>query len=58
VSWLYRLKLPHKGIILLRLSDIPKSERIEFSLDIILEHQSKLKDNFSDLTKSGLRISR
>ena len=52
----HRLKLPHKGILLIRLSDIPRSERIELSIKTIIEHHSKLINNFSVLTKSGLRI--
>ncbi len=52
----YRLKMKHNGILLLRLSDIPKTERIELSLEIILEHHLKLLNHFSVLTKNGLRI--
>jgi predicted nuclease of predicted toxin-antitoxin system len=52
----YRLKLRHFGILLLRLSDVPRKERIQFASEIIEQYFDKMKDNFSVLTKKGLRI--
>ncbi|MDP3432433.1 MAG: hypothetical protein Q8T04_05645, partial [Bacteroidota bacterium] len=52
----YRLKLVHTGILLIRLNDIIRRERIEFVMEIIGTHFDKLQGNFSVLGKSGLRI--
>ena len=43
----YRLKLVHSGILLIRLSDIPRKERIEFVAEIIEKYFDKLQCNFS-----------
>jgi len=52
----FRLKFRHFGILLIRLSDIPRHERIKFASDMIEMYFDKMKDNFSVLTKNGLRI--
>ena len=52
----YRLKLEHKGILLLRLSDIPRIERIELVAKIIEKYFSELYNNFSVIVKRGIRI--
>jgi predicted nuclease of predicted toxin-antitoxin system len=52
----YRLKLEHKGILLIRLSDIPRKERIELASDTIEKYFDKLNNNFSVLNNRGLRI--
>jgi len=52
----YRLKLEHFGIMLIRLSDIPRLKRIEIFIEIIESHFEKLENNFSVLTSRGLRI--
>lgn len=52
----YRLKFRHFGILLLRLSDVPRKERIQMASEIIEEYFDKMKGNFSVLTKNGLRI--
>jgi len=52
----FRLKYKHKGILLIRLSDIPRKERIKTASEIIKEHVEKLKGNFSVLNSHGLRI--
>ena len=52
----YRLKLVHWGILLIRLSEIARKERIELVSEIIEKHFDKLQHNFSVLSKSGLRI--
>jgi len=52
----YRLKLEHKGILLVRLSDVPRKERIELVAVLIEKHFDELCDNFSVIDKRGLRI--
>jgi predicted nuclease of predicted toxin-antitoxin system len=52
----YRLKLRHFGILLLRLSDVPRKERIQLASEIIEQYFDKMNGNFSVLTKKGLRI--
>jgi predicted nuclease of predicted toxin-antitoxin system len=52
----YRLKLKHKGILLIRLSDIPRKERIKLATKTIEKHFDKLRNYFSVLTKIRLRI--
>jgi predicted nuclease of predicted toxin-antitoxin system len=52
----YRLKLEHRGIMLIRLSDISRKDRIELVAKTIEQHFDMLENNFSVLTKRGLRI--
>lgn len=52
----FRLKYKHNGILLIRLSDLPRKERIRNAFEIIKEHSEKLKNNFSVLSAQGLRI--
>ena len=52
----YRLKKVHKGILLVRLVDIPRAERIEVVVETISDHLKDLQNNFSVLDKRGLRI--
>lgn len=52
----YRLKLPHLGIVLLRLSDLPRQERILYAAEMIEKFIVKLKGTFSVLSARGLRI--
>ncbi len=52
----FRLKFKHKGILLIRLSDLPRKERIKTAFEIIREHADKLINNFSVLNSQGLRI--
>ena len=52
----YRLKHKHKGILLIRLSDIPRKERINLVIELIKKYSDKLENKFSVLTKKGLRI--
>jgi predicted nuclease of predicted toxin-antitoxin system len=48
----YRLKLEHKGILLVRLSDVPRNERIESVVELIENHFDELCDNFSVIGSS------
>ncbi len=52
----YRLKLEHCGIMLIRLNDMSRKERIQYASETIETHFKKMKDNFSVLTVRGLRI--
>jgi predicted nuclease of predicted toxin-antitoxin system len=52
----YRLRLEHKGILLIRLGDLPRLERIQIAAQIIEKHYSDLYNNFSVLDKKGVRI--
>jgi len=51
----YRLKLDHYGILLIRLSDLPRLKRIAIVVDILDSVSNELEMNFSVLTKKGLR---
>ena len=52
----FRLKFQHKGILLIRLNDMPRNERLILAIETITQHLNKLKNNFSVLSKNGLRI--
>jgi predicted nuclease of predicted toxin-antitoxin system len=52
----FRLRFNHKGILLIRLSELPRLERISLAVDTISEHRKILYQKFSVLTKNGLRI--
>lgn len=52
----FRLKFQHNGILLIRLSDLPRKERLLLAVNTICKNMDKLNDNFSVLSKNGLRI--
>lgn len=52
----FRLNLTHFGIFLIRLSDLPRNERIETTTNTINTYFDKMLNNFSVLTHKGLRI--
>jgi predicted nuclease of predicted toxin-antitoxin system len=52
----FRLKFKHFGILLLSLSDLPRTVRIGYASDILTNHIEELLNNFSVLNKKGLRI--
>ena len=52
----FRLKFQHKGILLIRLSEVPRNERLSLAVETVFSNLNKLKGNFSVLTKNGLRI--
>ncbi len=52
----HRLRLKHRGILLIRLHDLPRSERVVIATETILKHFPELLNNFCVLTKQGLRI--
>lgn len=52
----FRLKFEHEGIVLIRLSDLPRNNRLTLAAESIYQNLEKLKGNFSVLTKNGFRI--
>jgi len=52
----YRLKLVNSGILLIRLSDITRKDRIKLVAETVEKNFEKLSRNFSVLNKNGLRI--
>ena len=52
----YRLKLKHNGILLIRLQDLPRMERIEIAAQKIEKHFAEFYNNFSVLDNRGIRI--
>ena len=54
----YRLQYKHKGIFLIRLTDMPRKDRIKSIAKVILERWQELSGNFSVLTKQGLRVKK
>ncbi len=54
----FRLKLPHCGIILLRLGSIPTEQKGELASRSILAHLAELTDAFSVFDGQMLRIRR
>lgn len=54
----FRLKKNHYGILLIRLSDVPRKERLIVATKFIQDYYSALQNHFSVLTKNGLRIKK
>ncbi len=54
----YRLKVEHKGILLIRIGDMPRNERLSLLEELITIHYTELIDNFSVLDKRGIRIKK
>lgn len=54
----YRLQLSHFGILLIRLTGIPRTDRITIISDIVINHFEELQNNFSVLNQQGLRIKK
>jgi predicted nuclease of predicted toxin-antitoxin system len=52
----YRLSKQHHGILLIRLSGIPRKERISLVCELFIKYQEKMAMNFSVITEEGLRI--
>jgi predicted nuclease of predicted toxin-antitoxin system len=52
----YRLKLEHRGILLIRLGDLSHIDRIEVAAQAIEKHFHDLFNNFSVLDKRGIRV--
>ncbi|HUM53290.1 MAG TPA: DUF5615 family PIN-like protein [Chitinophagales bacterium] len=52
----YRLKMKHSGVLLIRILDLPREEKIERAVNTILNNIDKLATNFSVLTDNDIRI--
>ena len=52
----FRLRFNHKGILLIRLTELKRNERIELTVDTLTKHRHLLYLKFSVLTQNGLRI--
>jgi predicted nuclease of predicted toxin-antitoxin system len=52
----YRLNIEHKGILLIRLSDLLRIQRLELASATIIKYLQEMKGNFSVLNANGLRI--
>lgn len=54
----YRMKYPHCGIVLIRIKDIPRSDRISLAASTIFEYRNELKNNFSVIANDGIKIKK
>jgi predicted nuclease of predicted toxin-antitoxin system len=54
----HRLKLKHYGILLIRLSNLKRSERLILASEMIQKHYKDLQNNFAVLTSTNFRIKR
>ena len=54
----FRQQLKHKGILLIRLNELPRKDRIQLVVETIEFHFAKLANSFSVLTPRGLRIKK
>jgi predicted nuclease of predicted toxin-antitoxin system len=52
----YRLNYPHCGIVLIRIKDLPRTERILIAASTIFEYRNELKNNFSVISNDGIKI--
>ncbi|MEN0003632.1 MAG: DUF5615 family PIN-like protein [Bacteroidota bacterium] len=53
----YRLRKPHCGILLIRLSGIEIDKKIEMIISTISEYEKKIANNFAVLSLQSLRIN-
>ena len=54
----HRLKHNHFGVLLIRLSEMKRKERIELAAETIQKHFLELQNNFSVLTPTHIRIKK
>lgn len=52
----YRLHNQHFGILLIRLSGLPRHKRIKCVSEYLIEHSEKLLGKFSVINEQGIRI--
>lgn len=52
----YRLNERHYGIILIRLSKVPRNERIKLVTDLLADYAEKLIGKFTVISEQGIRI--
>lgn len=48
--------MKHSGVLLIRILDLPREEKIERAVNTILNNIDKLATNFSVLTDNDIRI--
>ena len=54
----HRLKLQHFGVLLIRLSEMKRQERIELASESIVKYYDELQNNFAVLTPTHIRIKK
>jgi predicted nuclease of predicted toxin-antitoxin system len=52
----FRQRLVHNGVILIRLHGMPTDKKAEIVLNFVKDYSSKIQDSFSVITKSNIRI--
>ena len=52
----FRRKLVSRGVLLLRLSDLPLAEKIEITVKAIRENETKLENAFTVISENSIRI--
>jgi len=52
----YRLKHKHRGVLLIRLNDVDRQDRIIIAVETIGNYFEKIGNSFAVLNKQGLRI--
>jgi predicted nuclease of predicted toxin-antitoxin system len=52
----YRLKMDHRGIILIRLAGMTSAERAELVSTVVTNHAGELPDAFTVISSNGVRI--
>lgn len=53
---IYRRKLPHKGVVLLRLDDETNENKIKILSNLLRSFRTKLRNNFTVATETKVRI--
>lgn len=51
-----RFKLPHKGILLLRIFELPQEEKVNLVIETLKNHFDEMSGNFSVLSDNKLRV--
>lgn len=54
----YRMKLAHHGVILIRLSGLGQEEKKQYLVDVLTEYQSEFTDAFTVISEDKIRIRR
>ena len=53
---IFRHNLSSKGVVFLRLYDLPLAERIEITVKVIREHENELENAFTVTSENSVRI--
>ncbi|MEM1544290.1 MAG: DUF5615 family PIN-like protein [Candidatus Bathyarchaeia archaeon] len=53
---IFRRRLPHRGVLLLRLSGMSSNQKAEIVCQVVKEHMAELQDAFVVVSKEGVRI--